>query len=59
VVFTWVEEDAVAGPDDLDRAAAPLREAHALEHPDRLAVGVRVPRSARTGREVDAARAQA
>jgi hypothetical protein len=26
VVFTWLEEDAIAGPDDLDRAAAPLRE---------------------------------
>ena len=58
VVLAGLEEDAVAGPDHLDRAAAPLREADALEHPDRLAVRVRVPRGACTGREVDAARSQ-
>jgi hypothetical protein len=28
VVFVWLEEDAVAGADHLDRAAAPLAQAH-------------------------------
>ena len=59
VLLPGLEEDAVAGADHLDRPAAPLTEAHALEHPDRLAVRVRVPGGARAGREVDAARAHA
>ena len=59
VLLARLEEDAVAGPDHLDRPAAPLREADALDDEDRLAVRVRVPRRARPGREVDAARAHA
>ena len=59
VLFARLEEDAIAGADDLDRAAAPLREAEALEHEDRLAVRMRVPGGARARREVDAACAQA
>src|SRR5262249_45369039 len=43
-----VERDAVAGADDLDRAATPLAEADALGHPDRLAVRMRVPRRTRS-----------
>ena len=31
VLLAGLEEDAVAGPDHLDRPAAPLREADALE----------------------------
>src|SRR5205823_10969385 len=57
--FAGLEEDAVAGADDLDRTAAALRAADALEDVDRLAVRVGVPRGARTRGEVDAARAQA
>src|SRR5438105_1898549 len=59
VFFAGLEEHAVAGPDHLDRAATPLRETDALEDIDRLAVRVRVPRGACSGREVDAARTQA
>src|SRR6476469_3357522 len=44
------------GRTHLDRAAAALAQADALEHPDRLAVRMRVPGSARAGCEVDAAR---
>ena len=43
VVLAGLEEDAVAGPDDLERAVAPLAEADAFQHPDRLAVGMGVP----------------
>src|SRR5439155_141747 len=46
---------AVAGTDQLDRAAPPLAEADAFGYPDRLAVWVRVPCGARARREVDAA----
>src|SRR5262245_40413955 len=46
VLLARLEEHAVARPDDLDRAAAPPAEADALEHEDRLAVRVRVPRGA-------------
>src|ERR687888_2669173 len=42
VVLAWLEEDAVAGADHLDRTAAPLREADALGDPDRLPVRMRV-----------------
>jgi hypothetical protein len=47
VLLPRFEEDAVAGPDDLDRTTAPLRQAHTLEHVDRLTVRVRVPRRTR------------
>ena len=53
VLLAGLEEDAVAGADDLDRAAAPLAEADALGDVDRLAVRVGVPGGARAGREVD------
>jgi len=56
VLFTGLEEDAVAGSDDFDRSAAALRDADALGDVDGLAIGVRVPRRARARREVDAAR---
>ena len=59
VFLVRLEEHAVAGADDLDRAAATLCEADALEHVDRLAVRVRMPGGARAGCEVNAARAQA
>ena len=58
VLLARLEEDAVAGADDLDRAARALAEADALGDPDRLAVRVGVPRSSRARREVDAARAR-
>ena len=53
VVLAGLEEDAVAGADDLDRAALALAEADALGDEDRLAVRVRVPGGSRAGREVD------
>jgi hypothetical protein len=56
VILAGLEEHPVAGADHLDRAAAPLREADALEDVDGLAVRVRVPGRPRAGREVDAAR---
>src|SRR5205823_13862575 len=59
VLLARLEEDAVAGADLLDRAAAALAEAEALGDPDRLAVRVPVPGRPRAGREMDAARAQA
>src|SRR5690242_2958190 len=52
VLLAGFEEDAVAGPDDLDRAAVALAAADALGDEDRLAVRVRVPRGAGAGREV-------
>src|SRR4051812_28203590 len=52
VVLAWLEEDAVAGADDLDGAALALAEADALGDEDRLAVRVGVPGGARGGREV-------
>ena len=54
VLLARLEEDAVAGPDQLDRAAAALAEADALGDPDRLAVRVRVPGGARTRGEMNA-----
>jgi len=54
-----LEEHAVTRADDLDRTAAALREADALEDEDRLAVRVRVPRRARARREVHPARRKA
>ena len=51
VILSWFEEDAIAGPDDLDRAAAALAATDSLQDVDRLAVGVRVPgRSGAGGR---------
>src|SRR3954454_522777 len=52
VVLAGLEEDAVAGADDLDGAALALAEADALGDEDRLAVRVGVPRGARAGGEV-------
>jgi hypothetical protein len=50
VILSWFEEDAIAGPDDLDWAAA-LAATDSLQDVDRLAVGVRVPgRSGAGGR---------
>jgi hypothetical protein len=43
VVFARLEEDAVAGADDLDSAAFVLAEADAFGDPDCLAVRMRVP----------------
>src|SRR4051794_33210340 len=43
VVFAGLEEDAVAGADDLDRPALALAPADALGDEDRLPVGVGVP----------------
>jgi hypothetical protein len=40
VVLARLEEDSVAGADDLDRSAAPLAEPDALRDPDGLAVRV-------------------
>src|SRR4051794_40104972 len=53
VVFSRLEEDAVAGANDLDVAALTLAEANAFGDPDRLAERVGVPGRARAGREVD------
>src|SRR3954449_400980 len=53
VVLAGLEEDAVAGPDDLDRAALALAEAGTLGDVDGLAVRMGVPRRARSRREVD------
>src|SRR3954454_3382687 len=52
VVLTGLEEDAVAGADDLDGAAFALAEADALGDEDRLTVRVGVPGGARAGGEV-------
>ena len=53
VVLAWLEEDAVAGPDHLDRAAFALAEADALADPDRLPMRMRVPGAASAGGEVN------
>jgi hypothetical protein len=42
VVLAGLEEDAVAGTDDLDRATATLAVADALRHVDGPAVGMLV-----------------
>jgi hypothetical protein len=49
MVFIRLEQDAVAGPDYLDRTAFALAEADALGDPDRLPVRVRMPGVARAG----------
>ncbi len=53
VVFAGLEEDAVAGTDDLDRRAFALAEANAVGDPDCLAARVGVPGGAGAGGEVD------
>src|SRR6185437_5042574 len=57
VLLARLEEDAVACLEYLDRPAAPLRTADALEDVDRLAIWMGVPGGARTGHEVHADRA--
>src|SRR3954453_7320049 len=52
VVLAGLEEDAVAGADDLDRAAFALAEANALGDKDSLAVRVGVPGGPGAGGEV-------
>ena len=59
VLLAGLEEDAVAGTDDLDRPAAALATADALGDEDRLAVGMGVPGGPGARREVNAARRQA
>src|SRR5579864_8193362 len=54
VVLTRLEEDTVPGPDHLDRATLTLAKADTFGDPDRLPMRMRVPGSARAGREVDA-----
>src|SRR5205085_3078706 len=52
VVLAGLEEDAVAGADDLDRAAFALAESGTLGDEDRLAVRVGVPGGSGAGGEV-------
>jgi hypothetical protein len=52
VVLAGLEEHAVAGAENLDRAALPLTPADSLGDEDRLAVRVRVPRVDVTGEPV-------
>jgi hypothetical protein len=52
VVLARLEEDAIAGADDLDRSALALAQADALGDEDRLAMGMEVPGGACAGREV-------
>src|SRR5277367_2260390 len=54
VVLAGLEEHAVTGIDDLDRAAATLRAPDTVNYVDRLAVGVRMPRGSSTRGEMDA-----
>src|SRR5215218_8756921 len=56
VVLARLEVDAVAGADDLDRAALALTEPDALRDEDRLAVRVRVPCGPGAGSEADVRR---
>src|SRR5215210_5197430 len=58
VVFGRLEEDAVAGADDLDVAALALAEANAFGDPDGLAERVGVPGGVRAGCEVDSRSAE-
>src|SRR3954470_16880016 len=58
VVLARLEEHAVAGPDDFDRAALALAEPDALDDEDRLAVRMGVPGGAGAGGEVDARRGE-
>src|SRR5689334_7586968 len=53
VVLAGFEVNRVAGPDDLDRATAPLTEAHTLGHVDVLAEGMRVPGGPGSRSEMD------
>jgi hypothetical protein len=57
VVLAGLEEDSVAGADDLDWAALSLAEAGAFGEVDRLAVGVGVPGGAGAGVKCTAAAA--
>ena len=59
VFLVGFEQDAVAGADDLDRAAAALAQADALGDKDGLSERVGVPRGPRARGKVDAARLQA
>src|SRR5690348_10779582 len=59
VLLVRLEEDPVTRLEDLDRAAAPLGSADALEDVDRLAVRMGVPRGARAGREMHPDRVRA
>src|SRR5207248_10676945 len=59
VILAGPEVDAVPRADDLDRPAAALTASDALDHIDRLAARVRVPRGASARREVNAAGRQA
>src|SRR2546429_1505471 len=52
VVLAWLEEDAIARPNQLDRPAFPLAHANALGDPDRLTERVRMPGGARPGGEM-------
>src|SRR5438067_999469 len=54
VVLAGFEEDAVAGPDRLDRTAFSLAQAYALGDVNGLPVGVGVPGGAGARGEVDA-----
>src|SRR5438093_8959089 len=58
MLLARLEEHAVSGADDLDRAATALRQADALGDVDRLPVGVCMPCGPCTRREMDTARAQ-
>ena len=53
VILSRLEVDPVARPDELDRTALALTQAHALGDEDRLAVGMGVPRGAGARCEVN------
>src|SRR5207237_6039635 len=53
VLLAWVEEDAVAGLDHLDRSAATLAETDSFGDPDGLPVRVLLPLGSRSVHEVD------
>ena len=55
VILARLKEHAIARPDDLDWAAAPLRKADAFGDIDGLTVRVLVPRGTRTRGEMHAA----
>src|SRR5579884_41700 len=59
VILAGLEEDPVAGADDLNGAAATLHETDTLDDEERLPKGVGVPRRPRTRGEMDDAGAQA
>src|SRR5712691_817206 len=58
VMLAGLEEHAIAGSDDLDLAAATLRDADPFDAKDGLTVRVRVPRGTSARREMNAARSQ-